>query len=144
MKFHKQLNFHKPDEGVYGDCQRTVLACLLDKDSPEEVPNFAEKYFNDLDGWRRSISDYLATQGYCLVEYAFNCDLETLLNIHKDEYCDLYYLVSGTSKNGCDHVVIAKGNQIIWDPAKDDSGIVGPGSDGLHWVGHLISTRFCA
>jgi hypothetical protein len=42
------------------------------------------------------------------------------------------------SKNGCSHVVIAKGDQIVHDPAIDNSGIIGPNDDGFYHVGFLL------
>jgi len=41
MRFHKQLiTNHNPESGIFGDCQRTAIACLLDK-HPSDVPHFA-------------------------------------------------------------------------------------------------------
>ena len=39
MKFYKQLHKHDPDNGVWGDCHRTAIGCLLDIE-PELIPNF--------------------------------------------------------------------------------------------------------
>ena len=43
MEFYKQLNEHNPDEGVYGDCYRTAIGCLLNI-PPEFVPHFCEPH----------------------------------------------------------------------------------------------------
>lgn len=144
MKFHKQLFRHDPANGIIGDCQRTVFACLLDKDSPADVPHFGEKYIDDQEGWVESIQTYLRGEGYYHVEYAFNGTLDQIMAVHQNINPNLYYLLTGKSKNNTNHVVIARGNQIVWDPAIDDAGIVGPADDGFYWVGHLIQIRFCA
>ena len=44
-----QLNKHDPANGVYGDCGRTVIACLLDL-HPSEVPHFWDGNLRDC-GW---------------------------------------------------------------------------------------------
>lgn len=36
MQYHKQLNKRDPENGVFGDCYRTAVACILDK-HPSEV-----------------------------------------------------------------------------------------------------------
>ena len=41
MTPHKQLNRHRPEEGVFGDCYRTAIACLLDL-RPQDVPHVAD------------------------------------------------------------------------------------------------------
>ncbi len=41
MKVQKQLFRHKPAEGIYGDCHRTAIACVLDMDA-KDVPHFMD------------------------------------------------------------------------------------------------------
>ena len=36
---HQLVTEYRNDEGVYGDCGRTVIACLMDM-HPSEVPHF--------------------------------------------------------------------------------------------------------
>jgi hypothetical protein len=38
MTPHKQRFRHDPANGIYGDCWRTAIACLLDI-QPEEIPH---------------------------------------------------------------------------------------------------------
>ncbi|WP_340052466.1 hypothetical protein, partial [Pseudomonas proteolytica] len=40
------------------------------------------------------------------------------------------FLVTGTSRNGCAHTVVACNGDIVCDPSIDDSGIIGPCDDG--------------
>lgn len=132
----KQLYLHNPSDGVYGDCHRTVIACLLDK-HPEEVPNFADSW-DDIGEWYRRVDDYLKTQGLSSVNVLYHSTLDQLLASQGNINKNAYYMLSGTSSNGTGHVVICKGGEIYWDPAIDDSGIVGPGDDGFYWVTYLI------
>lgn len=39
MTPYKQLYGHNPDQGIFGDCFRTALGCLLNL-PPEKVPHF--------------------------------------------------------------------------------------------------------
>jgi hypothetical protein len=39
MRFQKQMFYHRPELGIYGDCQRTCIASMLDMDK-FDVPNF--------------------------------------------------------------------------------------------------------
>ena len=48
------------------------------------------------------------------------------------------YGLVGLSRNGTNHIVICKEDQIVWDPAIDDSGIVECGSDGLWWLEFIV------
>ena len=41
MTPHNQLIKHDPENGMYGDCQRTCIAVILDL-HPSEVPHFCE------------------------------------------------------------------------------------------------------
>ena len=49
------------------------------------------------------------------------------------------FMLTGQSRTGCNHVVIAQSGAIIHDPSLDDSGIVGCCDDGLWWVSFLGS-----
>lgn len=144
MTPHKQLHRHDPAAGVYGDCCRTVYACLLDK-HPSEVPHFAERHWNDLEAGQRAEDEYLESQGLRLIRIVYPGDESTLSRVHawaKYWMPGMYYVLSGTSRNGTDHVVICCDGEIIHDPAQDDSGVVGPCSDGNYWVYLFASSRF--
>lgn len=137
MIYNKQLYKHNPPES-YGDCSRTVIACILNL-SPSEVPNFSEGLGpNTGEQQHERTLEWLRTQGYAMYETVFDCDLQTVLNYHRQLNPDIYYMLTGKSKNGTGHVVVCKNDEIVWDPAIDDSGIVGPADDGLYWVSVLI------
>ena len=50
----------------------------------------------------------------------------------------IHYLLSGSRRNGTNHVVVACGGEIVHDPALDDSGIVGPMDNGFFYVEILV------
>ncbi len=134
----KQLFKHAPEQGIYGDCARTVLACLLDL-SPEEVPHaqyeqHGSEQFDMHEAW-------LIEQGFRRITVPFVGQGTTVENVlERGMYASsgMPYILAGKSKNGTDHVVICQEDQIIWDPAIDDSGIVGCDSDGYYWLTWLV------
>ena len=137
MTPQKQLFKHNPPE-TFGDCHRTCLACLLDL-SVEEVPNWAEKYWEDTATWDVEEDLFLSQHGLSKLTIAFNGSdgLEPVLAHMGQLNANRYYLLTGESKNGTNHVVICLGGKIIWDPAIDNSGIVGPATDGFFWLNFL-------
>ena len=135
MRKQKQLFRHRPDEGVFGDCQRTVFACLLDL-SPEEVPHEHRTMSN---GEQQDIfRAWLQGRGWTTVSFAFQCEPAEVLTLMKAMNPGVYYMLSGESRTGCNHVVIALDDEIVWDPSLDDSGIIGRCDDGFTWVEFLV------
>lgn len=140
MRFQKQAFKHDPANGVFGDCQRTVLACMLDLDR-DSVPNFGI-HMGNVPAWHKMLDGWLESKGYVLVETPFQGDSVEAVLYSQSNRPNLHYLFSGSSANGTNHVVIARGDKIVWDTAIDNSGIVGPDDQGYYWVGHLVQTRF--
>lgn len=136
MTPHKQRFKHEPDKGIFGDCDRTAMACLLDM-SPDEVPHWGVHMGNHalFDKVKR---EWLATQGLFENHIAFECTRDELNENMRSLFRDVYVLLTGTSKNGCHHVVIARNGDIVHDPALDDSGIVSPCNDGYWWLSVLM------
>jgi hypothetical protein len=133
MTPQKQLNRHRPDEGIYGDCTRTVLACLLDVDR-DTVPHFNDGV------WEPEVKDaWLRERDLRSVHVLYPGDL------HPDEVIaavsamnpGLYWQLSGESRTGVNHVVICKDGAVEWDTSLNDSGIIGPCDDGYYWVEFL-------
>jgi hypothetical protein len=135
---HKQLIRHKPDEGVFGDCHRTAIACLLDL-NPDDVPHFN----HDAPGaetFNRRVAEWLASRGLCEASVAYNDDgLQKVLDVVKHCSPGVYFLLGGQSRSGCNHTVIGCDGAIVWDPSPTDAGIVGPcDTDGLYWITFLL------
>ena len=125
--FHKQRNHYDPDNGLHGDCYRTCLAILLGL-LPEEVPNFNDGTA-DAEQADRSASAWLARRGLGLVTYTVPGTIEDLPGIMREVACrntGAHYVLSGRSRTGVNHVVIARNDEIVWDPSLTEAGIVGP------------------
>lgn len=131
----KQAFLHDPANGLFGDCYRTAVACLLNLQR-DEVPHVFH------DGCKGPVADarmndWLKIKGITQFTMALDgaISLDELLNsvlwANNDK---VEYLLCGTSRNNTAHVVVCRGNEIIWDPAIDDSGIVGPAEDGFWWI----------
>lgn len=141
MKCHKQANLHDPDNGVWGDCYRTVLACLLDMER-DDVPH----YVNTLDSarWVTDIQpkydDWLAERGVQELAISYTSDsVEGILELQGNMLCSKYPCqLIGMSATQVNHVVIVADGTIIHDPSRNDSGIIGPTTEGVYWLVWLI------
>lgn len=134
---HKQLYKHVPEHGIYGDCLRTVYACLLDK-SPEDIPNFGE-YWENIRKWEEEEHKWLDKNGLVNYSFPFDGSLNEVLNFQGKYFKDKFWILTGTSKNKVNHVVICMGNKIYWDTSIDNSGIEGPADDGFYWISILMN-----
>lgn len=134
-----QQFLHDPSNGVWGDCQRAVLASLLELPI-EEVPHFALEAKDDASKFYDLIREFLQKRNLAIWSIPFDggISLVDLLYSVAKSNPGIFYQLSGTSKNGTDHVVICLGDRIVWDPAIDKSGIVGPETNGYWWISILI------
>jgi hypothetical protein len=131
MKYNKQRFRHNPEEGVCGDCYRTAIACIMDKE-PEEVPHFypspdtTSEQFNDL------VDNYLKTQGLIRFISWYTCSLDEVLASVGGNNPNCYWILSGTSPRNTEHAVVCLGGNIIHDPALNSDSIpfVGPCANG--------------
>lgn len=146
MKVLKQLYRHDPENGVIGDCHRTCIAMLLDKEHPGEVPHFGEICYKEYDDspevFERLFAEWLNANGYVPIYVPYQCDFDTLMTTLSWQARGVYYILGVSSKNGTGHSLIGCGGQIVADPSLDESGHNGPMSDGLYWVTFLLSTQF--
>lgn len=136
MMYHKQRFLHKPEEGTYGDCDRTVMACLLNL-NPDDVPHWGIHY-DDYAAFEKMKRDWLATRGLFEQSFAFDCTRERLTEYLGSAFGNVYVLLTGTSRTGCHHVVITRNGEIIHDTSLTDAGIIGPCDDGLWWCSLLL------
>lgn len=134
MRIQKQRYRHKPADGIYGDCHRTCIAMLMNLDR-DEVPHFAH---GDLPDWRDREREFLAEHGFATFVVGFGCTLlevqEYMLKVNPG----IFYILSGNSRTGVGHSVVAINDTIIADPSLDDAGIVGPMEDNLYWIQTLV------
>jgi hypothetical protein len=138
MLFNKQLNLHKPEEGIFGDCYRTCIACILNL-VPEQVPNFADNFWEDTVGWDKATKAWLKSQGFSSMAIQYvGISLEQLLVELGESVPSLHLILTGKSANNIDHCVVIKEGKILWDPSLDNSGIVGEASTGGYFVEILV------
>lgn len=140
---HLQLFRHDPENGVYGDCFRTVIACLL-RLPPVDVPHVAAGEITG-DESNAMMRAWLAERGHRMIEFPLlgEMSLEDVLHWGAAYSEGLHWMLSGKSRNGCGHVVICHGNQIVHDTSIDQSGIVGPSEGGFWWIGWLVRPAPC-
>ena len=144
MKFHRQLCAHDPDAGIFGDCERTAFACLLDK-HPSEVPHWMES--GDTDEGNRLYREWLDEEGIVVMEIGFS-QPETFAEAmaHASQFYPegFPFLLAGQSPRAL-HVVIVQDGEMLWDPAPQDDGLIGPcpgdddGDD--YWAALYVARR---
>ncbi|QBJ13203.1 hypothetical protein EYD00_07250 [Agrobacterium sp. 33MFTa1.1] len=134
---HQQLFRHDPDNGVYGDCFRTVVACLLCVD-PVDVPHVCNGPDDGLANDR--MREFLTANGIFMIGVAFDgaVELERILEIGEQSSGGLPWMLTGQSTNGVNHVVICQGASITHDTSIDQSGIVGPTKEGWWWMEWIV------
>lgn len=139
MKYHKQLFKHNPDEGIYGDCFRTCIACLLDLE-PQEVPHFAE-YISD-DEEESVFMDrarlWLKDRGLGIASFAYDFGPDKALYWMSKMNPGIHYIMVGEGKGGANHCVVCLDDAVIHDPHYDEKGLIGPCDDNLTWIDILV------
>lgn len=142
MRPVKQRNRHDPANGVYGDCHRACVASILELPY-EEVPHFSDG--PDDGRFAERERDFFARWGLVPITVAYNghATLDQIMLTLKVQCPGVYALLGGSSRNGTNHSVVVLDGEITHDPSIDQSGIVGPCSDGNWWltfVGHIGAT----
>lgn len=128
----KQRNLHRPDEGVFGDCHRAAVASILELPL-DDVPHFMDGNPDSAEFNRRE-SAFLKSRGLVRVMVAFQATMDDVLRTMCVWNPGTHYILGGRSRNDTDHSVVACDGKIVHDPALDNSGVVGPMSDGYYWV----------
>jgi hypothetical protein len=139
---HQQLFRHDPDNGIYGDCWRTVIACLLHL-PPEQVPHVCN---GPDDGQADArMQSWLADRGLALIGVNFNgdCDLDHILKVGASYSAGMHWMLTGKSRTGVNHVVICRGDRIIHDTSIDQSGIIAPALSGFWLIEWLVRRLPC-
>lgn len=125
MTPQEQEFVHKPEIGQYGDCQRAVIASLLDLPI-SSVPHFLQIANGDTIIYYEELQKFLLSKGYAyLTVRAFNWDAFFGLNE------EIYHEISGPSPrgNGVHHAVVGKGGKIVFDPHPSKAGLAGSVED---------------
>lgn len=112
---------HQPEIGQHGDCQRAVIASLLDL-SISEVPHFAQLANGDSDRFYELLQNYLFKKGYVLVSVKAEKDMTIF-----GHYANNYHFISGPSAStpGCHHVVVGINGHFVFDPNPNTNGLAG-------------------
>ena len=128
-----QKNFlHLPKKGIYGDCLRTCLACILDKPL-DDIPNFMEgikrgglnSTMQVLDKNREWLSKENKTLFFFIIPV--QTQDAALSYIGHFNSTNRWILNGGTKDKGINHSVCCYGNKIEHDPAPSPvGGINGP------------------
>lgn len=137
MKYHKQHILHKPDKGIYGDCFRTALACLLDMEVLS-VPHFMNDPNEPIRTTWKNVDNWLKDFGFRLISLPFNSDYNELMDSMKDNYPGLVIKLSGKSIRGSNHTIIVKDGKMIHDPHPDNTGLNSPCDDGYYWMDFIL------
>jgi hypothetical protein len=147
MKPQKQLFRHRPSEGTYGDCHRTAIAIVLDLDAAD-VPHFMDgKDGGNADKAHDACEAWLNARGITTINILFSGEVPLSELLNTVAACNPrgrpVFILGGKSRNEVNHSVVCCDGEIVCDPSLDDSGIVGPCSDGFYWLtffGHLDAT----
>lgn len=112
---------HKPEIGQYGDCQRAVIASLLDLPI-SEVPHFGAIAKGNPEIFWGSLQDYLRQHGFVYLTVPANSGV-AFFGLDRD----VYHEISGPSPrgNGVMHAVVGKGGKIAFDPHPSQAGLAG-------------------
>lgn len=147
MKPQKQLFRHRPSEGTYGDCHRTAIAIVLGLDA-SDVPHFMDcADGSSADEAHDRCEAWLNARGIATINVLFPGEVPLAEVLNTVAACNPrgrpVFILGGESRNGVNHSVVACDGRIVCDPSQDESGIVGPCSDGFYWLtffGHLDAT----
>lgn len=115
-----QLYRHEPHNGIYGDCYRSTIACLLGIE-PHKVPHWYQLNVEGRGGdTYKEARLWLAERGFSLATVSYsNIGDPAFVDYMSSINRDVVYMLSGKSPRGnWSHVVIAKNGKIIWDCAK--------------------------
>ena len=129
MTPYTQLIQHAPSLGLWGDCYRTAIACLLDY-HPSVVPHFHDK----ADVVSPSESTYFTNKWLGEKLSLRTVDLPFQGTCTPDEITTTFgtinpgteYLFSGVTRIDTPHVVVCRDTEQIHDPSGGDWWIVGP------------------
>lgn len=150
LRHQIQANRHKPDEGIYGDCARTVIACLLELPR-DDVPHFAEDDPDTLT-YNHRIDNYLAEQhglSFVRIPFLSGDGFDSILQNTGRLNPGLRFLLLGKSRRCVNHIVICQDGKIEHDTSCPKVGIIGPSDpDDLYWLYFLtpikLIDRWCS
>lgn len=150
FKLHRQTLQHAPMHGVNGNCQQTVIACLLNKEI-DEVPHFAEgldfsRAKESGETFNQRIADYLATQNLQEFLLAYEgMSLKDVLKTTSGQNPKVPMIIGVRGSRSVNHSVIAYGGVIVHDPhgpVQEDYEPLDCGHCDQYHVSILVPTQF--
>ena len=136
MQYHKQLNKRDPENGVFGDCYRTAVACILDK-HPSEVIHVFD--LDDLSLQAKKMREHLENLGLRILHTAYNFKtFKDALKIGEHNIGEMYWILSGVSARGVNHSIVCYKGKAIHDPHPSDDFLCGPCDDGFWHVEIIV------
>jgi hypothetical protein len=124
---------HSPDQGVNGDCQRAVIASLLDLPL-SAVPHFLEGLTTDSDAhgneFERRVQAFLGQHGYCRFDWK---DGPGVIGFMQRRFGigRVYHEMYGPSPRDPKvlHAVVGCNGEIVHDPHPSKAGLAGDPSE---------------
>lgn len=129
----RQMFEHKPNEGQFGDCQRTAMAMVLGM-KQTDVPNFGE-YYSEPELWAIAMTEFLDEWGLFSIDVPMlgSTPMEDAIRCMRMWTGNQPFIFSGRSVGGTNHAVVIDHTGIMIDPAGRAVPLVGPGTDGYWW-----------
>ena len=134
MKPVDQEFVHRPEIGQLGDCQRAVIASLLELPI-SEVPHFLQDCKGDPSDYWGAIQAFLAARGLAYIWVPSRSGFAFF-----GEGVDVYHEIAGPSPrgNGVLHAVVGRNGVIVHDPHPSKAGLAGDPSEWEH--SYLVCT----
>lgn len=117
---------------THGNCYQTTIGCLLEIE-PSQIPNVETLFhIEDEDLWYHVMNSFLKSKGLEIItdnrfkvfhdenygyEDGFRSNLISTL-------ADKYYLVSGKSSRGVNHICIYQNGKLFWDCHPSREGLL--------------------
>ena len=118
---------HDPENGVFGDCWRTCIACLLHIDDPTEVPHFAHPDMsNSFDDMFSVTNAWLVKNYTCrlaMIGYPGTNGIGEIVD--NWNYEKIPMMICGMSPRGLIHAVVFCDGEVVCDPNSEPLGEVG-------------------
>lgn len=121
MKPVDQEFVHLPEIGQYGDCQRAVVASLLELPIAE-VPHFLALAQNDPSDYWDMLQAFCRAHGFAYLTMPARCG-----TLFFGEVGDVYHEIAGPSPRGnsVTHAVVGCNGEIVFDPHPSRAGLAG-------------------
>lgn len=132
MKPVDQEFIHAPEQGLIGDCQRAVIASLLELPITE-VPHFLKESGGDSTNYWERLQAFCRSRGFAYLVIPARSGG----GFFGDDG-DVFHEISGPSPrgNGITHAVVGCNGQIVFDPHPSRAGLAG---DSSQWeYGYLV------